>query len=190
MELSTNQPSDQHSIASPAELLWWLTKDGDEQCRRLYDRHYSRRHYRDGRNSRLFCGPGEKIVLRTWEADAFFVWRRFKDASGQRGICCAIFRNESPHLASELIRQADAVADFVWPRERHYTFVNARRIRSTNPGCCFKAAGWRTCGTTKGGLLILERAYPATWQGRTDGCPQAGTASVESLSLRPENGYD
>ncbi len=86
-----------------------------------------------------------------------FVWRRFIDGSGQRGVNCAVFRNEGPHRSSDLIRQADAVADFVWPGERHYTFVNPRAVRSTNPGFCFVAAGWRRCGMTKNGLLVLER---------------------------------
>jgi len=36
----------------------------------LYERHYSKYHYKDGRKPKLFCGPGEKIVLRTWEGDA------------------------------------------------------------------------------------------------------------------------
>ena len=29
-----------------------------------------------------------------------------------------------------------------------------------NPGYCFKMAGWGFCGTTKGGLHILEK-FPA-----------------------------
>jgi hypothetical protein len=123
----------------------------------LYERHYSAYRYRDGRRRRVFCGPGEKIVLRTEEPQALFVWRKFIDASGQQGINCAVFRNEGPHLSSLLIRQADAVADFVWPRERHYTYVAPALIRSTNPGACFRHAGWRRCGVTKGGLLIFER---------------------------------
>lgn len=142
------------------EPFWWITKDGDDRARALFDRHYSRQFYRDGRTPKLFCGPGEKIVLRTWDCDALFVWRKFIDDSGQQGINCAVFRNESSHLASELIRQADAVADRCWPGERHYTYVDARRIRSANPGACFRIAGWRKCGTTKGGLLILERLCP------------------------------
>lgn len=88
-----------------------------------------------------------------------FVWRKFKDDSGQQGINCAVFRNESDILSSELIRQADVVADFVWPGERHYTYVRAEAVRSRNPGFCFVAAGWRKCGYTKGGLLILERNF-------------------------------
>jgi hypothetical protein len=141
----------------PPRPIWWISKDGDELFRKLYDRHYSARRYADGRTPALFCGPGEKIVLRTWEADALWVWRRFRDDSGQVGVNCAVFRNESSWLASELVRQADAIADFVWPGVRHYTYVSPGRVRSINPGCCFKRAGWRRCGETKGGLIILER---------------------------------
>lgn len=140
------------------EPLWWLTKDGDLDCLELYERHYSCYHYADGRERKLFCGPGEKIVLRTWEGDALFVWRKFKDDSGQEGINCAVFRNESTHLSSELIRQADAIADAVWPGERHYTYVSAEKVRSTNPGYCFLMAGWRKCGMTKvNKLIIMEK---------------------------------
>jgi hypothetical protein len=137
--------------------IWWLTKDGDAACLALYERHYSAYQYQDGRVRKLFCGPGEKLLLRAWEGDAVFAWRKFIDDSGQQGINCAVFRNESKYKSSELIRQADEIADCIWPGERHYTYVNAERVRSTNPGCCFKIAGWRQCGETKGGLIILEK---------------------------------
>lgn len=137
--------------------LWWLTKDGDLDCLALYERHYSAYRYRDGRRRRLFVGPGEKVVLRTREADALFVWRKFLDDSGQGGVNCAVFRNESPHQSSKLIRQADQIADCLWPHRRHYTCVDATKIRSTNPGFCFIRAGWRRHATTLKGLLILER---------------------------------
>lgn len=137
--------------------LWWLTKDGDRSCLALYERHYSAYRYRDGRKRTQFVGPGEKVVLRTAAADAFFVWRKFIDDSGQQGVNCAAFRNESRHVSSELVRQADAIADCLWPDTRHYTYVNSEAVRSRNPGFCFLVAGWRRCGRTKGGLLILER---------------------------------
>lgn len=137
--------------------LWWLTKDGDRACLALYERHYSAYRYADGRTRRLFVGPGEKVVLRTDAGDAFFIWRRFIDASGQQGINCAAFRNEGAHRSSELIRQADAIADCLWPDCRHYTYVDSTRVASRNPGYCFLAAGWQRCGFTKGGLIVLER---------------------------------
>ena len=158
----------------PYDPLWWLTKDGDVACLALYERHYSAYRYRDGRVRKLFCGPGEKVVLRTFSGDAFFVWRKFKDDSGQVGINCAAFRNESPRRSSDLIRQADAIADCIWPGERHYTYVNAARVKSANPGFCFLKAGWRRCGMTKGGLNILERVHRVpcgAWQHARDRVP-------------------
>lgn len=123
----------------------------------MYERHYSAYRYVDGRKRTKFVGPGEKVVLRTASANALLVWRRFIDDSGQQGINCAVFRNESAHRSSRLIRQADQIADVLWPDSRHYTYIDPSRIASRNPGFCFLAAGWRKCGRTKGGLLIMER---------------------------------
>jgi hypothetical protein len=139
-----------------SEPLWYVTKDGDASCLELYERHYAR-YCQSARKVRQFVGPGEHIVLRTGDCDAMFVWRKFIDDSGQQGVNCAIFRNEGQEQSSILIRQADAIADHVWPRQRHYTFVNPQAIRSSNPGFCFMAAGWRRCGQTGTGLRILER---------------------------------
>lgn len=130
--------------------------------RQVFDRHYSRRRYRDGRSPAKFVGPGYSIVLLTPCARAIFVWRKFRDDSGQEGINCAVFRNEGAGLSSSLIRAADAIADGRWPGERHYTYVDPRKVRSSNPGWCFICAGWRRCGMTKGGLIVLERLNPAT----------------------------
>lgn len=149
------QPADE--ILEMNEPLWWLTKDGDALCLKLYEKHYSCYKYKDGRSRKLFVGPGEKVVLRTKSGDAMFVWRKFIDDSGQQGINCAVFRNEGAYKSSELIRQADQIADCLWPDCRHYTFVRAEAIKSTNPGFCFIKAGWRRCGKTKSGLMILER---------------------------------
>lgn len=138
--------------------VWWLTKDGDVDCLALYNRHYSRQRYADGRVPKLFIGPGEKVVLRTADGLACFAWRKFHDDSGQTGVNCAVFRNETAYRSSDLIRQADAIADCLWPDSRHYTYVNAKKIRSVNPGFCFLKAGWQRCGVTKSGLLILDRS--------------------------------
>lgn len=150
------------------EPLWWLTKDGDLTLLTLYERHYSCYRYQDGRERSQFVGPGECVVLRTDEGDAGFVWRKFIDDSGQRGVNCAFFRNESRYTSSELVRQADAIADLVWPGQRHYTYVDPEKVRSTNPGFCFMAAGWRRVMQmtsegklspllTKSGKMILAR---------------------------------
>ena len=141
----------------PDDCLWHMVKDGNAAALELYLRHYSARRYRDGRVRKLFCGPGEKMVLLTDKEDALFVWRKFINDGGQEGVNCAVFRNESPFLSSDLIREAAGHAWRRWPGERLYTYVNPRKVRSPNPGCCFRMAGWKVCGTSKGGLLILER---------------------------------
>lgn len=139
--------------------FWRASRDGNPMGLALYRRHYSSRRYKDGRDPALFVGPGEKMVLLSHLDDALFVWRRFIDASGQLGVNCAVFRNESPHRASEMILDAEIWARERWPGERLYTYVNPDQIRSTNPGYCFKMAGWRACGHTRGRrpLLILEK---------------------------------
>jgi hypothetical protein len=141
------------------DAVWVVAKDGDATGRALFRQHYSYRPYADGRDPALFVGPGEKMVLLSPCARALFVWRQFRCGGDQQGVNCAVFRNEGAGLSSELIRAADAIADERWPGQRHYTFVNPRRVRSTNPGYCFLAAGWQRCGITKWNrLLILERA--------------------------------
>lgn len=143
---------------NPAGRFWHRVLDGHPGGRALYERHYSSYNYRDGRQPKLFVGPGEKVVLLTSDGRALFVWRKFRDASGQTGINCAVFRNEAPHLfrSSDLVRDADAIAFAKWPGERHYTYVNPKSIRhKRDPGRCFLRAGWKNIGITKGGLHIL-----------------------------------
>ena len=137
---------------------WIPVLDGNESARHLFDRHYSRYRYADGRKPKLFVGPGEKMVLSTPCAMALFIWRKFISGDGQEGVNCAVFRNETDMRSSDLIMEADALADARWPGQRHYTYVDAGKIRSTNPGYCFQKAGWRKCGITKWNkLVILER---------------------------------
>ena len=101
------------------------------------------------------------MVLLTPYCDALFVWRKFINDSGECGVNCAAFRNEGSRLSSDLIKEAEEIAWHRWPGDRLYTYVNKRKIKSTNPGYCFLRAGWRRCGLTKGGLIILEK-FPET----------------------------
>jgi hypothetical protein len=144
--------------------VWIAIRDGDPSARGLFRRHYSYRPYADGRDPELFVGPGEKLVLMTRDGRGLFVWRRFRCDTGegkpaQEGVNCAVFRNEGTGiLSSRLVAAAREVAWARWPGERLYTFVNPRRVASTNPGWCFICDGWQPCGYTKWNRLrILER---------------------------------
>lgn len=141
---------------------YWLgVKDGDRRAFTLFQRHYSYQEYKDKRyRNGLFMGPGEKLVLMTYQCDALFGWRKFTDDSGQQGVNCAVFRNESPILSSLLIREACEIAWRRWPGERLYTYVSPKNIQSINPGYCFKKAGWKTCGITKWNKLIILELVP------------------------------
>ena len=146
-------------LGSPGQ--WVQTKDADPDARALYHRHYSRRVYRDGRQPAKFVGPGSYVALILPELNALFVWRKFIDDAipKQEGINCAVFRNESERLSSELILEAEQFAWKKWPTEsRLYTYVNAKKVRrKRDPGRCFRKAGWKVAGSTRGGLLILEK---------------------------------
>jgi hypothetical protein len=145
-----------------ADSHWLPVRDGHALGKALHRRHYSARA---SSTSKLFVGPGGKLVLLTPDAKALFVWRRFIDdcidtrtGEKQQGVNCAAFRNEGTGLlSSDLLLHAEAFAWKRWPGERLYTYVNPAKIKSENPGCCFKKAGWKRCGTDKKGKLIFEK---------------------------------
>lgn len=148
---------------------WIAVKDGDADAFELMKRHYSYKPYRDGRredknnpNRKLFVGPGEKMVLMTPDGLALFVWRKFKnEARPEGGVNCAVFRNEGSALSSRLILGAEELAWERWPGETLYTYVNARKIGSSNPGYCFLKAGWvRLKERTKHNRLVILEKRP------------------------------
>lgn len=159
------------------ESKWVFSRDANPTARCLFVRHYSYRPYADGRQPRHFVGPGEKTVLLTHNADALFVWRKFISGDGQRGINCAVFRNESVYRSADLIAEASRIAWERWPGERLYTYVNPRKLSVRRwhgtkrlycpwpPGRCFIEAGWHYVlndasvpqRTKHNKLFILER---------------------------------
>lgn len=140
------------------QRLWVESTDGDRDAFLLFKRHYTFRDSKKPRRNTQFVGPGYKMVLVTPNLDALFVWRKFISQSGELGVNCAVFRNESKQQSSTLILDAEQIAWARWPGARLYTYVNAKKIKSPNPGFCFKKAGWTVCGTTKKrSLVILEK---------------------------------
>ncbi len=141
---------------------WIEVRDGNDTARNLFDRHYSRYVHADGRKPKIFVGPGEKMVLLRPDASALFAWRKFISDAGQQGVNCAIFRNETSELASELIRTAMCLAWARWPGVRFYTYVDPREVQPTFVrgvpvfGFCFLKAGWSFAGVTKGRKFIWE----------------------------------
>jgi hypothetical protein len=111
----------------------------------------------------------ETFVLLTPCAQALFGWWRPHPASGLRamngldGWTCTIFRNESAHRSSDLILWAEWFlldAGVTIGPDGLITYVWDSKVKSRNPGYCFKLAGWRRRGRSADNrktLLIKPR---------------------------------
>ncbi len=127
----------------------------DVECSALADRHYSRKSIGEVQ----FAPPGETIILRDSQGLVVFVWRKtlWKRWDNQEGVNCTMFRNEGPRRSSEIILEAEMFAAARWGNVRVFTFVDSTKIRGSNPGCCFKKAGWKSQGLTKNGKHIFDK---------------------------------
>lgn len=128
----------------------------DPEMAMLADRHYSRRTI----GARQFCYSGRKLVLRDTAGTVLFVWMWPDDAlrmDDQTGFSCAIFRNESKRRSSEIILEAEQLATAKWGPNRFYTYVDASKVASVNPGYCFKMAGWKFVRLSAGGKHLLTK---------------------------------
>src|ERR1043165_1529337 len=135
-------------------MFWERTWKADPECAALADRHYSRRKV----GSPQFMPPGETIVLRA--PGAVWGWWRPHPASGIKqmngldGWTCSIFRNESAVLSSLLVLDAERFITDCGPSGL-ITYVWDKRVRSVNPGACFKLAGYRVTGRSADGRKTL-----------------------------------
>lgn len=135
-------------------MYWYPIKDRDPRAVAIFRRHYSCRKPEIDYCRHGFSGNGETMVLLTQRCDALYCWRK---VTGQ-GVLCSIFRNESDILSSILIIEACELAWSRWPDTKLFTYVNANKITSSNPGYCFIMAGFkRLKERTSRGLYILER---------------------------------
>lgn len=137
---------------------WLMTHFQDPDGARLADGHYTRRKV----GSKQFMPPGERFALITPCKRAVFGWWRpyppsgIKAMNGFDGWTCSIFRNPEgvAGLSSELILEAErhlvtyAMTKWSgtqWPPfgpDGMLTYVQPKKIKSPNPGYCFKVAGW------------------------------------------------
>lgn len=73
-----------------------------------------------------------------------------------------MFRNLGPNLSSDLIVTALVSTYVRWvdryghlPTERLRTEVEVKKIKSSNPGYCYKMAGWTVDRLVRGKLYLL-----------------------------------
>ena len=166
------------ALWSDEDNLWLPVARTDARARGLFQRHYSYQHSHRLWKPAAIVPPGEALVLITARADALFAWSlHIEQIGGDRPerLNCAIFRNESAVLSSLLIRQAEAWGLRKWPDIKiHYTYVAPTKIKSPNPGYCFKQAGYRTGRTTPKGLVELVKEFPDASGNRPDDSDNSG----------------
>lgn len=141
---------------------WHLSFRADARARPLADRHYNRQKI----GAPQFVPPGSCVVLLTEAADALWVtsWPKgeYVRHAWPGAWVNSLFRNESAHLSSELIREAVAATCAFYgapPKQGMITFVDPTKTRQKrDPGRCFRRAGFVEVGRTAGGLVALQLA--------------------------------
>lgn len=138
---------------------WVRSHRADPEVVPLADRHYNRQKI----GSPQFAPPGRCLVLKTHNADAFWItsypFARYVKHAWAGAWVCSAFRNEGHVLSSELIREAVAVSRWEWPTPElgMVTFVDTKKTRKKrDPGYCYLKAGFKNVGFTKGGLVALQ----------------------------------
>lgn len=164
-------------------MLWHLSDRADPRALPLADRHYSRQKI----GTPQFVPPGRCIVLLTAEAHACWVtgwpYAEYVRHAWAGAWINSFFRNESPHLSSDLIRQAVAAtrARYGTPPPTRRRDLRGRREGppQARPGPVLPQ-GWVREAT----VPALRRVQPqctvrglrgrsCPYQGRTAGVPDA-----------------
>jgi hypothetical protein len=141
-------------------MNWRLSHRFDSRALPLADRHYNRQKI----GSPQFVPPGRCIVLLTPDADALWVtsypFAEYVKHAWAGAWMNSCFRNESSNLSSGLIREAVAATRGIWgdpPPLGMITFVDTTKVRKKRDfGRCYRKAGFKPTGWTKGGLLALQ----------------------------------
>lgn len=157
-------------------MLWQWSFRGDKRALPLADRHYNRQKI----GAPQFVPPGRCVVLITPALDALWVtsfpFAEYVHHAWAGAWVCSMFRNESEHLSSTLIREAVAVTRFVYgdaPPLGMITFVDTRHVRRKRDwGRCYRKAGFEQArcpihaekaedcaactGKTRAGLIALQ----------------------------------
>jgi len=140
---------------APRESSMFIVKRSDIRIVALANRHYSRTH-----NHKIVGSRCRLLVMRDFLGTIGFVWGWPYDgyrADGQNGANCEMFRNESDRRSSDLILESEAMLLRRWNVNRLFTYVDPGKIKSINPGYCFKVAGYQHIGNSKDGKHLLVK---------------------------------
>ena len=140
---------------------WQVRTRFDAAAIALADRHYSRRPSKRGSNQ--VGGVGRTLTLVSPCERALWVTRYLlKPMDNLDAWRNTYFHNEGARLSSELIAEAMRITLLLWgepPGDGWVTWIDTRKVRATtNPGYCFKKAGWWLDRTYRHPHLVRLRA--------------------------------
>jgi hypothetical protein len=142
------------------ESPWRLSWRADPATRAVADRHYNRQ----SPGAAQFVPPGACLVLKTDGAAWITSWPKaeFVQHAWAGAWVNSLFRREdSPYVASDLIRWAVAHTRARWPEVPELgivSFVDASKTAPKEvPGWCYRRAGWSHVGFTKAGLFAFQQ---------------------------------
>ena len=144
-------------------MIWCMSHRADKEAVAIADRHYNRQKI----GSPQFVPPGRCIVLKSLCGKVLWVtswpFAQYVKHAWPGAWVNSLFRNEGAGLSSQLIIEAVAVTRSIWdpPLLGMVTFVDADKTRhKRDPGRCYRKAGFRHVGFTKGGLWAFQMLYP------------------------------
>jgi hypothetical protein len=130
--------------------------------------HYSHRDNiekrpRTEKTSKTWWSNARLVVFSDVERTLVFAWQWPKDGirkDGQNGYNNTLFHRseQCSYKASDIILAAERAVVDHWGPNRAYTYVDADKIQSVNPGYCYKMAGWKFIKVSKSGKPLLEKA--------------------------------
>jgi hypothetical protein len=139
---------------------WRLSDRFDPRALPLADRHYNRQKP----GTPQFVPPGRCIVLLTQDSGALWVsscpFAEFTKHAWGGAWVNTLFRREGGPRASELIIAAVAITRAIWepPAVGIVTFIDPLKVRHKRDlGRCYRRAGWKHVGFTKGGLWVFQQ---------------------------------
>ena len=141
-------------------MIWKQSHRADKRALPLADRHYNRQKP----GSPQFVPPGRCVVLLANCERALWVsswpYAEYVKHQWAGAWVNSCFRNEGAGLSSALIRQAVAATQAIWgpaPDLGMVTFVDSKKVENKEVfGWCYRRAGFKHVGETKGGLLAFQ----------------------------------
>lgn len=128
--------------------------------------HYShvsniKQRPRTEKTSKTWWSNARLVVFSDLGRTLVFAWQWPKDGmrrDKQNGFNNTLFHRSGrcEYLASEVILAAEQKAIEHWGPNRAYTYVDPEEV-SSNPGYCYKIAGWKFVKVAASGKHLLEK---------------------------------